>query len=568
MPHTRPAISVTIRNVADETDMVRDGLSSSALMQILPCGYDTQDGAVGEARDFLTDVAQSTGQSGLALLEEACRRLNGDPLARRFADRLSVEILMQAGKVASDLNTDEEEPAIKWWPIAEGMKAGDELLLLLSPAPIASVYMNSIANDKGLVGSSNNLRDVHQEAKNFGKYLPARAFSDVRLAPYRLLTGGGIYGRGRLLGEPYRDPNEGFLRGPIGEIALFENPVDPTDLGLPSAWSLEWSVLAEGAGELPSVSLAEVEKLANGRPRSTVPQPQAKMGANGSWAPTARPPDGWELFEKIGAGGQGSVFRARRGDEVAVLKLFTSGLGEKASQRADEIVRLGTTLKHQHPNILWYLEVLTGEDGSTWVRMDDGGADLFSLRHQLSLEQKLSALIDAGEALSHLHAHGVAWLDFKPENLLVDETGTCRIADPDLLEKATPRSGTVEHMPATPPPDAADDLYAFLVTCIRVLARPGSNDLARGAKLASLLGHGDPLETDILNESGVSKFKTGPSVRGLEDDDAEAADVAESSHPARLGDALRELKDARDLAAKLDYARRLDSALMDQLATE
>ncbi len=539
-------------------------------MQILPCGYDTQDGAVGEARDFLTDVAQSTGQSGLALLEEACRRLNGDPLARRFADRLSVEILMQAGdavqagKEASDLNTDEGEPAIDWWPIAEGMKAGDELLLLLSPAPIASVYMNSIANDNGLVGSSNNLYDVHQEAKNFGKYLPASAFKNLRLAPYRLLTGGGIYGRGRLLGAPNRDPNEGFLSGPIGEIVLFENPVDPTDLGLPSAWSLEWSVLAEGAGELPSVSLAEVTKLANGRSRSTrVPQPQAKMGANRSWAPTARPPDGWELFEKIGVGGQGSAFRARRGDEVAVLKLFTS---EKASQHAEEIVRLGTKLKH--PNILWYLEVLTGEDGSTWVRMDDGGADLVSLIPKLTLAQKLSALIDAGEALSHLHAHGVAWLDFKPENLLVDKNGTCRIADPDLVPKITDRSGTGEHMPATPPPEVARDLYAFLVTCIRVLAKPKSNDLKRGAKLGALLGHGDPLETDILNKSGVSEFKTGPSEAGREDGDAEAADVAESSRPTRLGDALSELKVARDLADQLDYARHLDSALMDQLATE
>ncbi len=550
-------------------------------MQILPCGYDTHYGSVADARDFLTGVAQAAGQSGLALLEEACRRLNpeegltasdgsGGLLATRFGQRLSVEILMhagdavQAGKVASDLDTDEREPAIDWWPIAAGMKAGDELLLLLSPAPIASEYMNSIANKNGLVSSSSSLKEVYEAAKNFGKDLPARAFSDVRLAPYRLLTGGGIYGRGRLLGAPNRDPNEGFLSGPIGEIVLFENPVDPTDLGLPSAWSLEWSVLAEGAGELPSVSLAEVTKLANGRPRSTrVPQPQAKMGANRSWAPAARPPDGWELFEKIGAGGQGSAFRARRGDELAVLKLFTS---EKASQHAEEIVKLDTTLKHS--NILWYLEVLTGEDGSTWVRMDDGGADLFSLRHQLSLEQKLSALIDAGEALSHLHAHGVAWLDIKPENLLVDETGTCRIADPDLLEKATPRSGTAEHMPATPPPEAARDLYAFLVTCIRVLAKPSRNDLARGAKLGALLGHGDPLETDILNKSGVSEFKTGSSEKSLEYDDAEADDVAESSHPTRLGDALCKLIVARARAAQLDYARRLDSALMDQLATE
>lgn len=142
----------------------------------------------------------------------------------------------------------------------------------------------------------------------------------------------------------------------------------------------------------------------------------------------------YELLEKIGKGGMGSVWRARQiglQRDVAVKILHDDLASDSAFIEAfRQEAEITATLKH--PGIVAVYEA--GEADGTWFyAMEWVDADNLEevLREHGTrpLREAVIMLRDAAEAVGHAHGKGVLHRDLKPSNLLVDAEGNVRVLD-------------------------------------------------------------------------------------------------------------------------------------------
>jgi hypothetical protein len=125
---------------------------------------------------------------------------------------------------------------------------------------------------------------------------------------------------------------------------------------------------------------------------------------------------GWHavLGELLGSGHFAEVFAA--GPDAAVKVLRDSAQAAKVCKGWAAVSAVP-----QHPGIVRLLAMAT--DGSS-LMMERGHADLFGALWEnalpgVSRSAILRALLDVGAGLRHMHAHGVAHRDVKPENILL-----------------------------------------------------------------------------------------------------------------------------------------------------
>lgn len=131
----------------------------------------------------------------------------------------------------------------------------------------------------------------------------------------------------------------------------------------------------------------------------------------------------------LGSGGMGSVFVAYDPDldrKIALKVLHTRG--ERGRR---EVLREGRALARlRHPGVVAVYEVGVLED-QVFVAMEyASGPHLRAwLREPRAPEAILSLLVEAGRGLVAAHDAGLVHLDFKPENIVVDERGRARVID-------------------------------------------------------------------------------------------------------------------------------------------
>ena len=262
---------------------------------------------------------------------------------------------------------------------------------------------------------------------------------------------------------------------------------------------------------------AQQAATAPGAPESTSGRPALRPGlAFGEY----------ELGEPIGAGATAQVYLARHPslDRQVALKLVA--LPETPSARehtAARALREGRALaKLTHPNVVTVHTV--GEaHGYAYVAMElvrGGTLRAMASRPPASAAEvraRLATLVLAGRGLAAAHRSGLVHRDFKPDNVLLTETGVPRVTDFGLAREAEgsqetsfdtvsgefedaatrlTRSGAVVGTPAYMAPEqleghpatALSDQFAFCVTASECLlgARPfeappaGSRRFARG----------------------------------------------------------------------------------------
>jgi serine/threonine-protein kinase len=142
---------------------------------------------------------------------------------------------------------------------------------------------------------------------------------------------------------------------------------------------------------------------------------------------------GYVLFEPLGRGGFGIVFRARRvgSDEVVALKKMRDGDHATPEERREFLAGAKTTAALVHPGIVGVRDV--GEsDECPFFTMD------------LVEGRNLAAAIESGQpsqaqgarwvqlialAVHHAHSRGVLHRDLKPANILLDEANNPLVAD-------------------------------------------------------------------------------------------------------------------------------------------
>ena len=140
---------------------------------------------------------------------------------------------------------------------------------------------------------------------------------------------------------------------------------------------------------------------------------------------------GYCIFECIGQGGMGAVYRAMQlslGRMVAI-KVLHATAGSETLPAFQRESRLMAALSH--PNIVAIHDTGRADDHSYLVtELIDGT----SLRAAMTgeawpLQRALPVLDGIAAALSYIHAQGILHLDLKPENVLCPATGGVKIAD-------------------------------------------------------------------------------------------------------------------------------------------
>ncbi|HEY7575646.1 MAG TPA: serine/threonine-protein kinase, partial [Thermoanaerobaculia bacterium] len=143
----------------------------------------------------------------------------------------------------------------------------------------------------------------------------------------------------------------------------------------------------------------------------------------------------YELLERIGRGGMGSVYLARRADEEfeerVAIKLVRPGTFSEQALRRFRFERQ-TLANLNHPNIARLLDGGTTEDGVPYFVMEHVAGlpiDGFCDSRRLPLEERLRLFRDVCDAVQHAHRNLVVHRDLKPSNILVTGDGQVKLLD-------------------------------------------------------------------------------------------------------------------------------------------
>ena len=136
----------------------------------------------------------------------------------------------------------------------------------------------------------------------------------------------------------------------------------------------------------------------------------------------------YELKEKLGTGGFGSVYRARHValDTSVAVKVLHSHLVDSETTRA-RFAREGiSACRVRHPNAVVMLDAGTTEDGTPYLVMEllEGVSLLEELSREKVLPVRRAAQIAHAvcEVLEAAHAAGVIHRDIKPANIMLSST--------------------------------------------------------------------------------------------------------------------------------------------------
>jgi eukaryotic-like serine/threonine-protein kinase len=223
----------------------------------------------------------------------------------------------------------------------------------------------------------------------------------------------------------------------------------------------------------------------------------------------------YRLERPLGHGGMASVYLARDSEldrPVAVKLLAENAAGDDGlRERFVREARLAARLSH--PNVVSVFDA--GEDdGRPYIVMEhvegETLADLLARRGRLPPEEARVLALQAARGLAHAHAGGLVHRDIKPQNLLLREDGTLKIADFGIARAA---EGTALTLAGTVLGTAA---YLAPEQALGEEVSPASDVYSLGAVLYELLTGRPPLEVESLDD--LAKRKTIPPVREVAPD--------------------------------------------------
>jgi len=143
----------------------------------------------------------------------------------------------------------------------------------------------------------------------------------------------------------------------------------------------------------------------------------------------------WRLEERIGRGGMGEVYRARRADEQyeqeVAIKIVRSGLSPWEMVRRFRLERQ-ILARLEHPNVAALLDGGVTEEGQPYLVMQFvRGAPITAWvdTHALPVRDRLQLFVSVCRAVQFAHTNLVVHRDLKPSNILVTDDGQVRLLD-------------------------------------------------------------------------------------------------------------------------------------------
>jgi serine/threonine-protein kinase len=155
----------------------------------------------------------------------------------------------------------------------------------------------------------------------------------------------------------------------------------------------------------------------------------------------------YEILDRLGAGGMGTVFKARhrRMKRIVALKLLSREVAasEKFLNRFQREIE--TIARLNHPNVVMAFDADEGEAGPFLVMEFVNGRDLateVTTNGPLAVTDAVDRILQAARGLEYAHAQGIIHRDIKPGNILRDVTGVVKVADLGLARFRDPGTGS------------------------------------------------------------------------------------------------------------------------------
>ena len=196
--------------------------------------------------------------------------------------------------------------------------------------------------------------------------------------------------------------------------------------------------------------------------------------------------DRYELLEQIGSGGMAVVYRAmdNRLNRYVAVKIMRQELASNGKFRHRFQTESQAIAMLNHPNIVNVFDV-SHSDSVEYIVMElvNGQTLKQYMRAQgrLGTRQMLNFSLQIAKALGHAHSKGIVHRDIKPQNILLVEDGTIKVADfgiadlqsevPDVENEAI---GSVHYISPEQarglPVDARSDLYSLGIVMYEMLS--------------------------------------------------------------------------------------------------
>jgi len=159
--------------------------------------------------------------------------------------------------------------------------------------------------------------------------------------------------------------------------------------------------------------------------------------------------DRYRLEGPLGHGGMASVHLARDTelDRPVAIKLLAENLAGDPAFRVRFLREARLAARLSHPNVVNVYDVGETRDGRPYIVMEHVPgitlADLLQQRGLLPAEEGVGLAVQASRGLAHAHAAGLVHRDVKPQNLLLRNDGTLKVADFGIA-RATETTGLTQ----------------------------------------------------------------------------------------------------------------------------
>ncbi len=196
----------------------------------------------------------------------------------------------------------------------------------------------------------------------------------------------------------------------------------------------------------------------------------------------------WEIQEKVGEGGFGSVYRAydKNLQRAVAMKVMLPSLTSNLEFVQKFIREAITAAQLNHPNIVGIHRVGRDEERNLhFLVMEflEGKtlSDIIEETGEFAIDEAISIISQCSDALAVAHDKNIIHRDIKPENLMMDAAGTVKITDFGLAktmstdQKSTKVMGTPHYMSPEQfegkAVDGRTDIYSLGVTFYYMLTK-------------------------------------------------------------------------------------------------
>ena len=150
----------------------------------------------------------------------------------------------------------------------------------------------------------------------------------------------------------------------------------------------------------------------------------------------------YRIVEKIGEGGQGTVYRAvdTTLDRPAVVKVLPPAVTDRATNlvRFEREAKLASSLDHPNICTIFGLHKVDGVHFIAMQYVEGRNVRELVAGRPLDLRQALSIAIQVTNALAAAHARGIMHRDIKARNVMVTNNGTVKVLDFGLAKLIEP----------------------------------------------------------------------------------------------------------------------------------